>query len=126
MRSLLSRHFKHVHRVEAVTKAVAKSGRSLANTLGEEQSLRILRSHVRAVRTAYDAGDPFVVVMEDDVSMDFSPFWQHSTLDAFILTLPQGWLAVQLGYTAIKGTEEGGSYPDYFTTSGVASGSSTM
>ena len=43
IRSLLSRHFKHVHRVEAVTKAVAKSGRSLANTLGEEQSLRILR-----------------------------------------------------------------------------------
>jgi hypothetical protein len=67
IRSLLSRHFKHVHRVEAVTKAVAKSGRSLANTLVEEQSLRILRSHVRAVRTAYDAGDPFVVVMEDDV-----------------------------------------------------------
>jgi hypothetical protein len=123
MRSLLSRHFKHVHRVEAVTKAVAKSGRSLTK---EENQSRILRSHVRAVRTAYDAGDPFVVVMEDDVSMDFSPFWQHSTLDAFILTLPQGWLAVQLGYTAIKGTEEGGSYPDYFTTSGVASGSSTM
>ena len=97
--------FENVHRVDAKTKDCPEYVRHqhLASTPAQKRALPILLSHQFALKTAYEdpARHPFVLVLEDDVSMEFAPFWHHQNLDRFAARLPTGWLAVQLGYSAL-------------------------
>ena len=54
-------------------------------------------SHLRAVAAAYDAGEKYAVVMEDDQPDDFERDWPGSTLHDYIEALPDDWKIVNLG-----------------------------
>ena len=98
-RSMQAHGFENVHRVDAKTKDCPEyvQHQHLASTPAQKRALPILLSHQFALKTAYEdpARHPFVLVLEDDVSMEFAPFWHHQNLDRFAARLPTGWLAVQ-------------------------------
>src|SRR5439155_442477 len=52
-------------------------------------------SHLRAIKTAYDNGLESVLIMEDDASFEYVPFWNF-TLSRYIQDLPSDWHILQL------------------------------
>jgi len=52
-------------------------------------------SHLRCAKTAYDANLPYVMVIEDDASLDLMPFWSHS-ISEYIANAPADWTILQL------------------------------
>ena len=56
-----------------------------------------LLSHLRAIRSAYDAGDECAVFMEDDASFELYARWPGD-FESVLSTLPSHWSALWLGY----------------------------
>ena len=52
-------------------------------------------SHLRCAKTAYDANLPYVLIIEDDASLDLVPFWS-SKLSEYIQNAPKDWTVLQL------------------------------
>jgi len=51
--------------------------------------------HLRCAKTAYDANLPYVMIIEDDASLDLMPFWSHS-ISEYIHNAPPDWTILQL------------------------------
>ncbi len=52
-------------------------------------------SHLRAIKQAYDNNLQYVLIIEDDVTLEFSNFWEHK-LTKYIEEAPSGWTILQL------------------------------
>ena len=57
--------------------------------------LGCMLSHMKAIRTAYTAGDDVALILEDDVCLALHPFWPV-TLTQIINTAPDNWGIISL------------------------------
>eukprot|EP00927_Polykrikos_kofoidii_P005887 TRINITY_DN12355_c0_g1_i3.p1 TRINITY_DN12355_c0_g1~~TRINITY_DN12355_c0_g1_i3.p1 ORF type:complete len:411 (+),score=38.38 TRINITY_DN12355_c0_g1_i3:34-1233(+) len=64
--------------------------------------LGCLLSHLRAIKSAYDLGLDYALILESDALPDLAPWWPQS-LEEYISTLPEGWQASQLAWTTLPG-----------------------
>eukprot|EP00740_Mantoniella_antarctica_P001472 CAMPEP_0181359660 /NCGR_PEP_ID=MMETSP1106-20121128/6219_1 /TAXON_ID=81844 /ORGANISM="Mantoniella antarctica, Strain SL-175" /LENGTH=987 /DNA_ID=CAMNT_0023472817 /DNA_START=213 /DNA_END=3176 /DNA_ORIENTATION=- len=70
---------------------------SRRDSIGRLGSIGCTVSHLRAVATAYDAGETIALILEDDQSNDFAPRWVDASLSDYISRLPANWRIVNLG-----------------------------
>ncbi len=53
-------------------------------------------AHLKAIRTAYDNGDKYALILEDDISLLLSPLWKQ-TLSSFIKNdAPKDWTIINM------------------------------
>jgi GR25 family glycosyltransferase involved in LPS biosynthesis len=123
--------FETVFRFAAVSASqheVAELKRHLALKNGDIKDgiLAVLLSHRGAIETAYkfcqQRNETHALILEDDVSLSFSPFWHGENfeyiLKNLLTTIPRDWMAVQLGYTRSflsvdRATKERIAVPNY-------------
>ena len=73
--------------------------------------LGCILSHLRAIRTAYLAGDEVGLVLEDDVAPSFMPYWSIGLGDVLDLLTGTPWDTVQLSYTSVEHPEARCPFP---------------
>lgn len=54
-------------------------------------------SHLLAIETFYKSGEEYGIICEDDMSLEFLPFWKKSITDV-INEAPKDWDILELGY----------------------------
>ena len=79
----------------------AKEGNDLAALKSNNGELGCSLSHLRAIKTAYDDGYPFALILEDDISFETLQYWKRSLL-SMIEKLPPLWDHLQLTVHATR------------------------
>ena len=121
MASALKTLFNHITRVEALTPTHQIYGEyvkriQLKYGYHDDHVMAVYLSHHRALELALQYcrqnSQPFALIMEDDVSFDFTLFWSGA-FDSYLTKLPANWATIQLGYTRGKIDPLNGHVPRY-------------
>ena len=59
-----------------------------------------LLSHLRAIQQFYESGKNIALILEDDISLDFMPYW-NKNLSTIISQAPLDWDIIMMSYTNI-------------------------
>ena len=105
-RKALQPVFSTILRVSAVTPASPMLQDLEKNfSAKDENIMAVLLSHRKALETALkyckQYNRDYALIMEDDVSLDFSIYWRYK-FDQIVARAPKDWLSIQLGYTRLK------------------------
>lgn len=91
------------HRVVAIDgKQVTKKEIETAfENVDEEQPVKeycCFLSHIKALRQFSKSSHSIALILEDDISLDYKPYWKETIQDC-IRNAPEGWELLQLCYT---------------------------
>jgi len=73
--------------------------------------LGCILSHLHAIRKAFQRGDEVALILEDDVSPLFMPYWSIGIGDVLDLLEGKEWDTVQLSYTAVQHPQTACPFP---------------
>ena len=60
------------------------------------RELAVAASHLKAIHTAYMAGEEYALILEDDASLALVPLWHNVGLKEALQALPHDWHVLQL------------------------------
>ena len=90
------------HRVKAIdgNNVTKEELKSTFENVGEKQTVKeycCLLSHIKALRQFLKSSNSIALILEDDVCLDYKPYWKETIKDC-ISNAPNDWELLQLSY----------------------------
>jgi GR25 family glycosyltransferase involved in LPS biosynthesis len=90
------------HRVKAIdgNNVTKEELKSKFENVGEKQTVKeycCLLSHIKALRQFFKSSNHIALILEDDISLDYKPYWKENIKDC-INNAPKDWELLQLSY----------------------------